>query len=273
MNVGVIERCISNLSYQKLDVKYSLTTNGTIINDELLELILANDISISLSLDGSKENHDRSRKFKDGSGTFDVIMRNVQILRDIKNIRTRMTVTPSNVCDLYHNYTSLFEMGFENIGFVPDITSSWSENQLKKYEENVTCIVNYLELADKQLSRDLLNNIKNIEFKCIECDGGTKYIHIDSRGHVFPCMLTLGNEMFDFGFISLYDPNEVVKKFAVINSTEVNTCVGCGLYSNCRGVSCKYVNKILTGDFLSPPIPHCEIQKTNYFILKECDIL
>jgi len=61
--------------------RFSLTTNGTMLNDEIIDYFVANSISILISLDGPKKYHDRYRLFKNGGGTFDVILDNLKRIK------------------------------------------------------------------------------------------------------------------------------------------------------------------------------------------------
>lgn len=64
-----------------LDYTFSLTTNGTLFNKEIVSFFVKNDISILISLDGPKDLHDRYRVFKDGKGTFDTIIENLKMIK------------------------------------------------------------------------------------------------------------------------------------------------------------------------------------------------
>ncbi len=80
--------------------QYSLTTNGILLTDEVLEYFVQNNISILVSLDGGKEQHDRHRVFGNGGGTFDKIMRNLRKVKKYSkeyfesNISFNAVITP-----------------------------------------------------------------------------------------------------------------------------------------------------------------------------------
>jgi uncharacterized protein len=57
---------------------YFITTNGTVMNDEIIQFLVENDVNLFVSLDGPKEVHDRNRCFGSGGGTFDVVMKNIE---------------------------------------------------------------------------------------------------------------------------------------------------------------------------------------------------
>ena len=80
LELPLIKRCVAyaNSKVEGKKIAFNMTTNGTLLSDEVVDYLVENDFQLSISLDGSKEEHDRSRKFKDGTGSFDVIIRNVR---------------------------------------------------------------------------------------------------------------------------------------------------------------------------------------------------
>ena len=65
------------------EIEYSMTTNGTLLNKEVIEYLVKNNFKITVSIDGPKEVHDRSRHFADtDKGSFDVILENLRYFRE-----------------------------------------------------------------------------------------------------------------------------------------------------------------------------------------------
>ncbi len=79
----LIKDCIqyarSKVEGKKL--RFNMTTNGTLLKGNILDYIVENDISVSISLDGSKEEHDANRRFVNGKGSFDTIIENIKAIR------------------------------------------------------------------------------------------------------------------------------------------------------------------------------------------------
>jgi len=64
--------------FNKYNVEYTLTTNGTILSNEIASFLIENNFKVFISLDGPREEHDRNRVFADGKGSFDVVMGNIK---------------------------------------------------------------------------------------------------------------------------------------------------------------------------------------------------
>lgn len=88
--------------YPYHEVKFGMTTNGTLLKDEKLDFLVKNNFILTLSIDGPKKIHDFNRRFlNDGKGSYDLIMENVRILKDkypdfYKTISTNMVIDPMN---------------------------------------------------------------------------------------------------------------------------------------------------------------------------------
>lgn len=83
LNWDLAERCIKyakETAPTETNVNFIFNTNGVLINDEIAKVLAENNISISLSLDGVGEYHDKTRKFINGTGSFDIIDKKIEIL-------------------------------------------------------------------------------------------------------------------------------------------------------------------------------------------------
>lgn len=80
-------------------VRYGITTNGTILTDNILKCLVDNfHYSLSVSIDGTRETHDQKRRMKDGKGSYDIVIKNARrILEKRKDVRVRMTVDSTTV--------------------------------------------------------------------------------------------------------------------------------------------------------------------------------
>ncbi len=106
----LIKQCIEyiNESIEGKTVQYSITTNGTIINDEIIRLFDKNNVSLLISLDGPEEVHNKNRRFaSNGKGTFDVIMKNLEYIKvNYPDYYNRM-ISFNSVIDPEVNYCSI----------------------------------------------------------------------------------------------------------------------------------------------------------------------
>lgn len=152
---------------------FSMTTNGSLLTDEILDYLSEHKVGILFSIDGDKETQDYNRPFKSGQGsTFDVLKDKIpKILERYPMVTFRSTLIPATIHNLHHNYTFAKQQGFRNYFCTPDAYSDWTgyENVLKQqvglitidiirdiYEGNIPLlpkfftdgIVDYLRIKD-----------------------------------------------------------------------------------------------------------------------------
>ena len=77
LEFSLIKQIKDYCSTKDLKPVYNITTNGTLMNQNIIDLIVTEDIVLTVSLDGDKYQHDRNRVFQSGQGTFDLIMKNL----------------------------------------------------------------------------------------------------------------------------------------------------------------------------------------------------
>ena len=77
LNFNLIKKCVSyiNTNYDNIDLDYSITTNGTLLSEKIIQWLLEHDFYLHISLDGPEEEHDRCRVYENGKGTFNDVMK------------------------------------------------------------------------------------------------------------------------------------------------------------------------------------------------------
>ena len=97
----LIQECV-DYAKSKVEGKrlsFTMTTNGTLLTDEVVAVLEKHDFHVNVSIDGSKEEHDANRRFADGTGSFDIVMENIRRIRERfpsfnKNVSFMTTVNP-----------------------------------------------------------------------------------------------------------------------------------------------------------------------------------
>ena len=104
LEVALIRECITyaDALFEEKFHTYSITTNGTLLDEEIMELLVYNNVYLTVSIDGPQAIHDRSRVYADGRGSFSTIIRNLQWLRDAQ---------PEYFCKYVSFNTVLSELG------------------------------------------------------------------------------------------------------------------------------------------------------------------
>ncbi|MBI4471798.1 MAG: quinohemoprotein amine dehydrogenase maturation protein [Acidobacteria bacterium] len=106
-------------------IDFSLTTNATLLTDEVIRFLTENHVGVTISIDGPKELQDRFRVYSDGRGSYDQVLPRIKSL--LANHRTRpigarVTLT-SQVMDVIRIFDHLIDVGFYEVGFAPVTTS------------------------------------------------------------------------------------------------------------------------------------------------------
>lgn len=116
LNFNLIKQCVEYVEENyKYKVVFFVTTNGSIFNEGIMKFLIEHNFYVSFSLNGYKEEHDRLRVFADGSGTYDVVMKSLNML---KNYDKEFFHENTNIIFCYDNATELLEVNdfFENYG-------------------------------------------------------------------------------------------------------------------------------------------------------------
>lgn len=109
LNFKLMEKIIdySRSKFTGWDLRYNLTTNMTVMNDEILDFLVKNDVSLLVSLDGDQKNHDAKRVFENGKGSFSAVIKN------LKKIQTNEEEYYNK--NIYFNTTHSFDLPLENL--------------------------------------------------------------------------------------------------------------------------------------------------------------
>lgn len=245
--------------------KFLTTTNATILSDEMIEFIVNEMPDITVSIDGTKETHDKMRKFKGGKGSHDIVLKNsLKLLQHLPNMRIRMTFDSDTVNNLFEDIKFLIDNGFKIIVPAPNLFDSrWNDNHVNILEQQMKYIKAHIQGRD-----DIAVSIvdKNEYRLKGNCNGGKTSIHIYPDGTLYPCILAGGNNEFCVG--NIYEGIDIEKRDKLLNiSKEINTqCEGCKLYNYCDGSRCKIINKILTRDYNQASTMRCSIENLLYKI-------
>lgn len=105
LRFDLIKQVVAYCKEQEFDARYFVTTNATLMTDEVIDFIIEHEIVVTFSLDGFKENNDRNRIFSNGQGTYDIIMRNVMKLQEEKKRRNIVQAISFSCC--FDSYTDM----------------------------------------------------------------------------------------------------------------------------------------------------------------------
>ena len=202
--------------------RFTLTTNGVLLNDEILDFVNKEMGNIVLSTDGRKEVHDRMRPFRNGRGSYDLIMpkfKKVAESRNQTNYYVRGTFTHYNL-DFSKDVLSLADEGFKQISVEPVVASPEDAYALRT-EDLPQIFEEYDKLAVEMIKREKEGRGFNFFHFMIDltggpcvykrlsgCGSGTEYLAVTPWGDLYPCHQFVGNEDFLLGNVD----DGIVKK-------------------------------------------------------------
>jgi uncharacterized protein len=124
--VRAVTRRAAELAWRRgIALSFSITTNGTLLNEADAAFFETYGFAVTISLDGPRETHDRLRPYKSGAGSFDRILHNLRPLlahQRRMQVSARVTVTPDNL-DLCRILDDFISLGFHSVGFSPMLSS------------------------------------------------------------------------------------------------------------------------------------------------------
>lgn len=221
---------------------FSLTTNGTLITDDIARFLFDNRFEVSISLDGLKESHDYNRIFKDASGSFISTLRGLETLNKyFSNIRVRMTVTPETVGSLYENIIFLLSQDTHPIWCL-DLTHTWTEQELEVYKEQLILVRQLLQNDERY------NNVFFPRRHNKMCDGGLDSYHISPTGYIYPCAYCVDNPKYLIGDIANGVDQSAVERIHIMPPTHNMKCKECSKADRCIVTKCTLVNEVMTGN-------------------------
>lgn len=250
-NFSLIKKIYSYLSshYADYDITYETTTNGTLIHDEIQEWLYEyrDKFSISLSLDGTPDMHNKNRIFKDGSGTYKYIDIDF-FIRTWPGCSAKMTISNKTLPDLASGIKYI-----EHLGFKCDATLSigtrWSEATTNIFIRELKKLVNhYIMNSDIELCTMLNIDLRQI-FTPIDdlyrfCGAGVDLLCFDCYGNLYPCQgfapISIGK---DAAFYSNFDD----KLFLFSDDNMCKYCQWVRLCPNCYAAnlqSCKNIQHV-----------------------------
>ena len=244
------------------NIRFTLTTNGVLLNDEVTEFCNKEMHNVVLSLDGRKDVNDRFRVDMAGNGSYDRIVPNFQKFvekRGSKSYYMRGTFTHHNT-DFVNDIKHMLDLGFTELSMEPVVTDPTSPSALTE-EDLPVLFEQYEELARLMVKR--YNEGKPFTFyhymldltcgPCIYkrvagCGSGTEYLAVTPWGDLYPCHQFVGDPNYKMGDIYTgVTAAETRDKFAACNAYSRPECRDCWAKLYCSG-GCAANSYHATGD-------------------------
>lgn len=262
-------------NYSDYDVFYSITTNGTILNDDIIQLFQDNNMAVLVSIDGP-DNECNLRCYRNGEKSLDKVISNIEKLKE-NNIRTELRATIVNTNPYIFETFSFLET-FKLPFFISfSYPSENKSHNLSDYNEDILLSIRkQFELLleyyiDKLINKENIYNKRLFDYldalqyrteMGVACGAGRSYFTITANGDIFSCPHFMNDLQYCIGNIETELSKN--KKYTSVNVTDIQECKDCWAKFHCAG-NC-LAQKISTGKSndtaLIPEI--CELEKITF---------
>lgn len=230
--------------------RFTMTTNGVLLNDEIMDYCNREMSNVVLSLDGRKEVNDKMRPFRGGKGSFDLIVPKFQKFAEMRGDRdyyVRGTFTRHNL-DFSKDVMEFADLGFRSMSIEPVVAKPEEEYAIR--EEDLPQIMEeYDHLAEEYIKRKKEGrgfnffhfNIDLNQGPCVAkrlsgCGSGTEYLAVTPWGDLYPCHQFVGQEEFLLGNVDTGVTNERIRdEFKLCNVYAKDKCRDCFARFYCSG--------------------------------------
>ncbi len=263
--------------------RFTLTTNGVLLNDEIMEFANKEMHNVVLSIDGRKEIHDYMRPTRNGKGSYDLILPKFLEFakkRAGKSYYVRGTYTHNNL-DFADDVLHMADLGFDQISFEPVVSLPDEPYAIREEDIPVLC-EQYDKLAREMIKRHKEGRGFNFFHFMIDltggpcvakrlagCGSGTEYLSVTPWGDLYPCHQFVGEEGFCIGNVEegITRP-DIVDEFKLCNVYAKPKCKDCFARFYCSGGCAANAYKF-HGNILDAYDIGCELQKKRI----ECAIM
>lgn len=262
-------------TYNK-NFRFTLTTNGILLNKEVNAFINEHMDNVVLSIDGRKEVNDHFRVYADGRGTYDQIIEKYDELIESREklYYVRGTFTHFNL-DFSKDIFHLADIGYKSLSVEPVVTDPDNEYALKETDLS-TIFEEYDLIAEKYISDTIKNGEAPFDFfhynidmdnspcylkKIRGCGAGLEYIAVTPKGDIYPCHQFVEDEDFKMG--TVYDGitnHDIGKTFKGSTILSKEGCSDCFAKFHCSG-GCHANAYNINGDINKPYSLGCKMQK------------
>lgn len=294
----LIKKCVAYAkeSIEGKELTFGMTTNGTLLTDNIVNFLYENEFQLMISLDGSKEEHDASRKFASGEGSFDLIMSHIKRIKELfpeykEKILFNTVVNPKAnlgcVMDFFNTDDILADnhIIFNSVnpkGLRVNLDYDESFDLIRKYEYLKMLLMLIGKISQESISKLVLDStIRKQEFYGTlnrhypilkkfhhngPCLPGIKRLFITVNGNFFPCEKVSENSAcygigsLDTGF--LWDK---MKRFMNIGKLTKEECKECWNLQNCSICGEQFTLSEDDAESKKHKLQKCEEEKSRVF--------
>lgn len=272
------------------DLTFSITSNGTLLTEDIIQFFADHDVHLMISLDGPKEINDLNRVFANGQGTYDAVMKNIELIKSVnkeyaKNVKYSMVINPENDFDCI-NSVHVDSKAIDKWNIIASLVDKDYDSESVNFSENYSYKYEYHKFLAalahfNQISKDVVSPIVYTAFKTLAddndkmismsaispydapggpCIPGQLRLFSDYQGNLYPCervsetspVMQIGNIYDGFNY------DKVVHLLNIGRLTE-NQCKHCWAFKYCS--ICAKAADNGTELSVSKKLAHCEDTK------------
>ncbi len=252
-------------------VRYFVITNGTLINDEILEVLKINKVTVTLSIDGDRESQNVNRRLLGNQDSYDIVIQNLHRLLDSDvRVLARITLTQGNVKRLFNSVVSLWEAGIDEVDCIAVLTNS---EKLRIREDDLIELRKTCEMIQKKMVDNLITKKEKFFGNYLRIIGSLydnwdkfypmcgyysyKKIYCTPDEELYNCEKLIG---FNSECLGTVDEIECIQlKERITSHTYSKKCAECVMRRVCGGYC--YADAKQYGNYLGVL---CEIQKIQF---------
>ena len=263
--------------------RFTLTTNGMLLGDDVMEFVNKEMANVVLSVDGRRKVHDYMRPTRNGKGSYDLIIDKFKKMAEMRNqtdYYVRGTFTHYNL-DFSRDVLHLADLGFKQISAEPVVALEEQPYAIKQ-EDLPKLFEEYDILAKEMVEREKVGKGFNFFHFMIDltggpclykrlsgCGSGTEYLAVTPWGDLYPCHQFVGIEEFKLGNVDTgIEKVELVDEFKLCNVYAKDKCRDCFARFYCSG-GCAANSYNFHGNLLDPYDIGCELERKRV----ECAIM
>ena len=254
-----------------LNFSFKMSTNGTLLTEQLMRELVRRNIFISFSLDGRPETHGHQRPNCGGNSSYALVEKAIPVLLKYNPCaNVTCVVTPDSAADLAENVDWIFKKGFRFITTTLDYSADWAKSDMRRLEKSYRQLASwyekkmlrherfYLSSFDERIRTHTLAPLQVAD----RCAAGTRQLAIAPDGEIYPCITFVTTERvpeFLLGHVFHGLDDGCRKHFHQSAESEKTECGGCAVQSRCSSW-CACINFMSTGTVTeaSPVVCHQE---------------
>lgn len=281
LNWSCIKDIVDHCNDKEYNVKFGITSNLTILTDEMIKYIDENNIMILVSIDGVKYIHDKNR-----CNSYDKVEANIKRLIDNdcgSLIEARMTIDHDSVYEMYNGVLNIWNMGISNICPMPVTDCEWSNEELQEFKAQYRKILEFYTdtLNDEDNERNIyIKNTDEIIGNVLDPLVGdphmcpinkNRWAVFDVDGDVYQChQITYEENAKSKSIGNIYtgiDESKMIKE-DLLAKFKNKDCISCNAKGICHN-GCPSENMRMNNSYNKPSESFCKIYKAYSEVAKE----